>query len=65
MGGIAIDGHGRVRRDDGTLIDGLYAAGRTTGGLEGGAQVGSVGQLIKALVLGLRAAESVAEHVLR
>jgi hypothetical protein len=32
MGGIAIDGHGRVRRPDGTLIDDLYTKGGTTGG---------------------------------
>src|SRR5262249_25103867 len=36
MGGIAIDGHARVRRADGSTIDGLYAAGGCTGGLEGG-----------------------------
>lgn len=65
MGGIAIDGRGRVRRDDGTIIDGLYAAGSATGGLEGGAQVGYVGGLIKALVQGIRAAEAIAERVLR
>ncbi len=58
MGGIAIDGHGRVRRPDGTTIDGLYAAGGATGGLEGGgASIGYVGGLIKACVFGLRVAE--------
>ena len=36
MGGIAIDGHGRVKRPDGSTIAGLYAAGGATGGLEGG-----------------------------
>jgi len=57
MGGIAIDGHGRVKRPDGSIIPGLYAAGGATGGLEGGGAVGYVGGLIKACLFGLRAAE--------
>ncbi len=60
MGGIAIDGHGRVKRPDGTTIPGLYAAGGTTGGLEGGGALGYVGGLIKACVFGLRVAEHAA-----
>ena len=60
MGGIATDGHARVLRPDGTVIDGLYAAGGTTGGLEGGGAVGYVGGLIKACVFGLRAGEHAA-----
>lgn len=60
MGGIAIDGDGRVRRPDGSTIAGLYAAGGATGGLEGGGAVGYVGGLIKACVFGLRAAEHAA-----
>jgi fumarate reductase flavoprotein subunit len=62
MGGIAIDGHGRVRRPDGTSFDGLYAAGGTTGGLEGGGALGYVGGLIKACVFGLRVAEDAARR---
>lgn len=62
MGGIAIDGHGRVKRKDGSTIDGLYAAGSTTGGLEGGPRVAYVGGLIKAAVLGLCAGEHAAQH---
>jgi fumarate reductase flavoprotein subunit len=65
MGGIAIDGHGRVRRPDGSVIAGLYAAGGCTGGLEGGGALGYVGGLIKACVFGLRAAEHAASAVLR
>jgi fumarate reductase flavoprotein subunit len=62
MGGIAIDADGRVLRNDGSAIDGLYAAGGTTGGLEGGGdRVGYVGGLIKACVFGLRAAEHAAD----
>jgi fumarate reductase flavoprotein subunit len=60
MGGIAIDCHGRVRRPDSTTIEGLYAAGGTTGGLEGGGALGYVGGLIKACVFGLRVAEDTA-----
>jgi fumarate reductase flavoprotein subunit len=60
MGGIAIDRHGRVKRPDGSAIAGLYAAGGTTGGLEGGGVLlGYVGGLIKACVFGLHAAEHV------
>lgn len=60
MGGIEIDGHGQVLRPDGTVIPGLYAAGTTTGGMEGGGdngRVGYVGAMMRAGVFGLRAAE--------
>jgi fumarate reductase flavoprotein subunit len=62
MGGIAIDGHGRVKRPDGSTIAGLYAAGGATGGLEGGGALGYVGGLIKACVFGLRVAEDAARR---
>jgi fumarate reductase flavoprotein subunit len=54
MGGIAVDEHSRVKRPDGSAIAGLYAAGGTTGGLEGGGALRYVGGLIKACVFGLR-----------
>ena len=60
MGGIAIDVHGRVLREDGTVLPGLYAAGSTTGGLDGGLACGYVGGLIKAMVFGMRVGEHVA-----
>jgi fumarate reductase flavoprotein subunit len=63
MGGIAIDAHGRVRHTDGGVIEGLYAVGATTGGLEGGTDVGYVGGLIKAATFGMRAAEHIARFV--
>jgi fumarate reductase flavoprotein subunit len=63
FGGIAIDGHGRVKRPDGSVISGLYAAGGTTGGLEGGGALGYVGGLIKACVFGLCAGEHAAGYV--
>ena len=62
MGGIAIDGHGRVKRPDSSIITGLYAAGGATGGLEGGGALGYVGGLIKACVFGLRVAEHAAHQ---
>ena len=63
MGGIAIDGDGRVRSTAGSPIEGLYAAGGCTGGLEGGGALGYVGGLIKACVFGLRAAEAAARDI--
>lgn len=59
-GGLLVDDHARVLRDNGTPIAGLYAAGSTAGGLEGGPQTGYVGGLIKALVFGVLASETVA-----
>ncbi len=63
MGGIAIDDRSRVRREDGTVIGGLFAAGATTGGLEGGDAIGYVGGLTKSSVTGLRAAETAAAEL--
>lgn len=60
MGGILVDGECRVLRTDGTAIEGLYAAGSTTGGLEGAANVAYLGGLAKAGIQGLVAAESIA-----
>lgn len=60
MGGISIDTAAQALRADGQPIAGLYAAGATTGGLEGGPGAGYVGGLAKSAVMGLVAAESVA-----
>jgi fumarate reductase flavoprotein subunit len=60
MGGILIDGQARVLHEDGGAIAGLYAAGATTGGLEGGPLAGYVGGLLKAGVMGMRAAQCIA-----
>jgi fumarate reductase flavoprotein subunit len=59
MGGIAIDGDCRVLDMAGMPIPGLYAAGSTVGGLDGGPHSGYVGGLIKT-ALGLHAAEVIA-----
>ncbi len=60
MGGIATDDVGRVLNEQGTAIPGLYAAGCTTGGLEGGPQAGYVGGLAKSAAMALRAADHIA-----
>ena len=60
MGGVRTNAQAQVLRADGSAISGLYAAGATTGGLEGGAAVGYAGGLMKALTFGLLAAEHIA-----
>jgi fumarate reductase flavoprotein subunit len=52
MGGVLIDAHTRVRTPSGGTIEGLYAAGSTTGGVEGGPNGGYVGGLAKAAITG-------------
>ena len=59
-GGLAIDAQARVMDSEGEPIPGLYAAGSSAGGLEGGPQVGYVGGLIKAFCLGLIAGDAIA-----
>ncbi len=58
MGGIAVDGRARVLDLKGAPIPGLFAAGSTVGGLDGGPHSGYVGGLIKS-VIGLIAAETI------
>ena len=62
MGGVAVDGGARVLDQADKPVPGLYAAGSTTGGLEGGGPAGYTGGLSKALTLGLLAAESAARE---
>jgi fumarate reductase flavoprotein subunit len=52
MGGLMVDADARVLRPDGQPIAGLFAAGGSIGGLEGGPYVGYTGGLAKALVFG-------------
>jgi fumarate reductase flavoprotein subunit len=59
MGGIVVDGNGAVLDQSDTPIPGLFAAGSTVGGLDGGPNAGYVGGLIKATIA-LRAAEAIA-----
>ena len=60
MGGIVVDTRARVLDTSGTPIPGLYAAGSTVGGLDGGPHSGYFGGLIKATI-GLIAAETLAK----
>jgi fumarate reductase flavoprotein subunit len=59
-GGIVVDGGARVLDTAGKPIPGLYAAGSTVGGLDGGPHSGYFGGLIKATI-GLIAAETLAK----
>ena len=60
MGGPKVDEHARVQHRDGHAIEGLFAVGSASGGLEGGPHVGYIGGLIKAFTLGRRAAHFIA-----
>ena len=57
-GGVCADGCGRVLDGDACPIPGLFAAGSTVGGLEGGPETGYVGGLIKAFGIGFIAGEA-------
>jgi hypothetical protein len=57
IGGLRVDERARVLREDGTPIDGLWAAGVDAGGVATG---GYASGLAQALVLGLAAAEDAA-----
>jgi fumarate reductase flavoprotein subunit len=63
MGGIAIDGAGRVLDTADRPIAGLYAAGCATGGLEGGEHLAYIGGLSKSTVTALRAANDIAARL--
>ena len=63
MGGVAIDADARVRHKNGGAIAGLYAAGGTIGGLEGGPVTGYSGGLAKALTFWKIAGETVARDI--
>ena len=56
IGGLVVDPEARVLRDDGTPVEGLYAAGVDVGGIATG---GYSSGLAAALVLGCVAAESI------
>jgi fumarate reductase flavoprotein subunit len=60
MGGATIGPDAGVRRPDGSPIAGLFAAGSTAGGLQGGPNGGYVGGLGVAATFGYIAANSIA-----
>ena len=57
IGGLRVDDRARVLREDGSAVDGLWAAGVDAGGIATG---GYASGLAQALVLGLAAAEDAA-----
>ena len=62
MGGIAINRDARALDQVGNPIRGLYAVGSASGGIEGGPSSAYIGGLAKAVITGLRAAESIAKE---
>ena len=60
MGGVKIGPNAEVRRPSGEPIHGLYAAGSTVGGIQGGPDGGYVGGLATAATFGFIAASSIA-----
>jgi fumarate reductase flavoprotein subunit len=63
MGGLLVDGHGRVLDAADTPIPGLHAAGGAMGGLQGGPRAGYSGGWSEASTFGLLVAEDVARAV--
>jgi len=63
MGGVMIGRDAGVRRPDGRPIPGLFAAGSTTGGIQGGPNGGYVGGLATAATFGYIAAATIAAKV--
>ncbi|KFD53344.1 hypothetical protein M514_05825 [Trichuris suis] len=51
MGGIAIDNQTRVLKNDGSVLQGLYAAGEVSGGVHGGNRLGG-NSLLECVVFG-------------
>jgi len=61
MGGVWVNPRGNALRLDGSCIDGLYVAGSSTGGFEGGDHAGYLGGLFKAFASGLAAGRAVVD----
>jgi len=59
-GGIRTDVHGRARRDDGTIIEGLYAAGNVSAPVMGHTYPGPGGTIGPAMTFGYLAALHIA-----
>jgi fumarate reductase flavoprotein subunit len=67
QGGLAVDGHGRVRRKDGTLLPNVFAAGGAAAGLSGNTAAGylSGNGLLTTTVLGRLAGTAAAALISR
>lgn len=61
-GGLRIDPHARVLREDGSVIDGLYAAGNTSAAVMGRTYAGPGATIGPAMVFGYLAAEHLAHE---
>lgn len=61
MGGVVINEHAQALKPDGSIFRGLYAVGTPVAGLEGGPRAGYVGGISKAFILGMLAAEHMAQ----
>jgi len=61
MGGVITDAAGRVVDADRRAIPGVYAAGTTVGGIEGGARIGYMGGLARSVATALLAADAAAD----
>lgn len=60
-GGMVTDKQARVLREDGTVIEGLYAAGNSSASIMGETYPGAGGTIAPALTFGMLAAEAAAE----
>ena len=63
MGGVLVNGHAEVLKEDEQPIAGLYAAGDAIGGLMGGYHGGYTGGLMQAVVTGILTGENAARHI--
>ncbi|MBK19452.1 MAG: hypothetical protein CMM52_11520 [Rhodospirillaceae bacterium] len=59
-GGLSVNGKGQVMDENDRPIPGLFAAGSSVGGIEGGPRAAYVGGLTKSFCIGLLAAEAIA-----
>jgi 3-oxosteroid 1-dehydrogenase len=64
-GGLRTDVHGRVQRADGSVIDGLYAAGNVSGPVMGHTYAGPGATIGPALTFGYLAALHIADRAAR
>ena len=63
LGGLVINSEGAVLKTDGTVIEGLFAAGETTGGIFGRDRLGGMA-LASALIMGREAGRFAARQSL-
>jgi predicted oxidoreductase len=64
-GGLVTDEDGRVLRDDGAAIDGLYATGNVSAAVMGRTYAGAGATIGPAMAFGFRAATHVAAQLRR